>query len=112
MGFGGVAALASDDAQIVGVVSTIGQIYGTLLQFSDDFLDASGQLNPWLTLPEVYRRAAVASGMKGQPEYLSHYWDYVLRSYMEQVEQMVKALPDTVQSALLELFHNTFDVQT
>jgi hypothetical protein len=83
-----------------------------LLQFSDDFLDASGQLNPWLTLPEVYRRAAAASGMKGQPEYLSHYWDYVLRSYMEQVEQMVIALPDTVQSALLELFHNTFDVPT
>ncbi len=112
LGFGGLAALTTDDLQTVGVISAIGQIYGTLLQFSDDFLDSSGQLNPWLTLPEVYRRAAIASGMKGQPEHLGHYWDYIVRSYMQQVEQMVIALPDAVQSVLLELFLNTFDVQT
>ncbi len=111
LGLGGIAALGTDDQQTVRVFSTIGQVYGTLLQFSDDLLDMSSQPNPQLTLPEVYRRTAAVSGIKGEAEHLSHYWAYIYRAYMEPVEQMITTLPEKAQLALLEFFHTTFDIK-
>lgn len=110
LGLGGVAALATDDHRVVRAISAVGQIYGALLQFSDDLLDASSQANPDLTLPEVYRKAAALSGIIGQAEHLNYYWAYIYRTYLNQVEETIKDLSEEVQLALLELFHNTFDI--
>ena len=109
LAFGGTAVLATDDTQTIAALSLIGQIYGILLQFSDDFLDANAQTDPALTLAQVYTRVRTISGLALPPHQLQHYWDHIYSCYIEQVEQVLAILSPQVQAPVRALFRSTFD---
>lgn len=108
LGFGGAGVLATDDQRVVAILSHIGQLYGLLLQFSDDFLDSTSQIEPALTLPHVYATARTASGLALPEHDLQHYWNHIYKGYFKQVEGLLKPLPAEVQTAVLGVFRSTF----
>lgn len=109
LGLGGVALLSTDDQQQFGALSLIGRIFGTLLQFSDDMLDAGSQSSEMLTLPQVYAAAVKASGLDLPPHNLAQYWSHMYMHFFEQVQQTLPIFPSEVQEAILGLFRSTFD---
>ncbi len=105
---GGVAALASDDTLVIQACRCIGHVYGTLLQFSDDLLDASQQTRAVLTLPQIYTTTRGVDPMASRQE-LSIFWrQYIYPAYLTQVEQALKELPHTARTDVLQLFAVTF----
>ncbi len=52
LAFGGMAMLCSDDNDLIQRLTLVGEIYGTLLQYSDDLLDQH-EPNQTLTLPQA-----------------------------------------------------------
>jgi hypothetical protein len=109
LGLGGAAVLATDDVTQVDALSFVGRIFGTLLQFSDDVLDAPAQSSPMLTLPQVYAAAVEASGLDLPSHTLTEYWNHLYRSYLDEVQRTLTILPDEVQKVVIELFRRTFD---
>jgi hypothetical protein len=110
LGFGGAAALATDDQESIAALSLVGRAYGTLLQFSDDVLDAPAQEEQALTLPKVYATARKVSGLALPSHDVRRYWNNVYWSYFTQVQHALAVLPVGVQTAILQLFRSTFEV--
>jgi hypothetical protein len=110
LAFGGTAILLTDDAQIINALTLIGEIYGTLLQYSDDLLDESTQPNPTMTLPQalaLVRPAHVSDNIHTPTAFGA----YLYRVYHEQVMQALVCLPVGVQQGILELFDKIFGLQ-
>lgn len=112
IGFGGTALLATDDNVSIEALTRIGEAFGTLLQFSDDVLDAADQSEPGLTLPSAYRTAHTASKIRLPPHSLQLYASFIYQSYMEQIRKLVAPLPPSVQEGLLSAFRHTFAQDT
>lgn len=110
LGFGGTGTLATDDQESITALSLVGRIYGTLLQFSDDFLDAAAQTDQALALPQVYSNATKASGLALPSHDLQQYWNHLYWSYFGEVQAALATLPTEVQRVILKLFRNTFEV--
>jgi hypothetical protein len=111
LAFGGTAILLTDDPRIIDALTLIGEIYGTLLQYSDDLLDATAQPNPTLTLPEAMMmvRPAHASDLTGHTP--TAFGVYLYHAYHGQVLQALMGLPANVQQGILDMFASTFASQ-
>lgn len=55
LAFGGCGLLLTDDEPLTAALAAIGEVYGTLIQYSDDLLDAATQPNSAPTLPAALR---------------------------------------------------------
>jgi hypothetical protein len=111
LAFGGTAILLSDDRRLTEALTVIGELYGTLIQYSDDLLDAATQPNPTLTLPEALRLARPAH-VSDQAGYTpASFGDYLYRIYYEQAALTLTGLQSDVQAGILNLFAQTFDPQ-
>lgn len=108
LGFGGIAVLATDDQQAIGALCLIGEIYGTLLQLSDDIYDASRQDVSALTLAQVYKKAVTSTGLTLPDHSIHLYGQRIYYSYLEQIRRIVSILPHDLQSMLLDLFRRSF----
>ncbi len=108
IGFGGVAALATDDQAALQALPLVGELYGTLLQLNDDLLDAAIQVAPALTLPHVYQSARAASGIALPPHTAHHFARLIFRTYFEHVSTIVAWLPVAAQEAILSIFRQSF----
>jgi hypothetical protein len=94
--------------QLIDILIVVGEIYGTLLQCSDDLLDRDSQPNTTLTL---YRALVMA-----YPSHISDaaihtpqaFGDHLYRAYREQVGQLLAHFPD-VQQGILNLFTVMFE---
>ena len=110
LAFGGAALLLTDDTQMIDALTTVGEIYGTLLQCGDDLLDVA-QANSTLTLPKaltMVRPTHMSDQTKHTPE---AFFSYLYCAYHEQVVRVLVGLPDTVRHGILDLFDRTFRPQ-
>jgi len=109
LAFGGTAILLTDDQRTIDALTLSGEIYGTLLQYRDDLLDAQTQPNPTLTLPvalEIARPDDTVDNTGHTPE---AFWAYLYRVYHAQVVQALAGLPAGLGNGILELFAGTFE---
>jgi hypothetical protein len=109
LAFGGVATLLTDDTQIIDVLIVVGEMYGTLLQCSDDLLDRDTQLNTTLTL---YRALITThpSHISDAASYTPQaFGDYLYRAYLERIGQLLAYFPADVQQGILNLFTAMFE---
>jgi hypothetical protein len=110
LAFGGTAALLTDDPRTIDALTLIGEIYGTLLQYRDDLLDALTQPNPTLTLPEALTTARPVHLADRTGHTPAAFWAYLYRVYHEQVGQALVGLPAELQQGLRDLFARTFEL--
>jgi Polyprenyl synthetase len=108
LAFGGTARLLTDDPQRIDTLTSIGEIYGTLLQYSDDLLDATAQPNPTLTLPAALMLAHPAHISDRTGHTPTAFGAYLYHSYRAQVVQLLTGFPADVQQSILDLFARTF----
>lgn len=108
LAFGGTARLLSDDIRLIDTLTLIGEIYGTLLQYSDDLWDAAGQPNRTLTLPAalIMAHPADVSDLTGDTP--ATFGGYLYHVHHERVVQVLAGLPANVQQGVLDLFATTF----
>lgn len=108
LALGGAATLATDHQPTIAALSTAGQVYGTLLQWSDDLRDAPHQRDQQLTLPHTYataRRRARAS----LPEHATKdYWTFLYQRYHAYLGVTLAPLPTTIQVAVEQLLTTSF----
>jgi hypothetical protein len=109
LAFGGTAILAMDDEATIAALATAGQVYGTLLQYSDDLWDAAVQTDPVATLPEAYRVACMSSGIHLPQHEVTAYWEHIYTVYMQQVDRLLAGLSSEVQTSIRRLFATTFE---
>lgn len=107
LAFGGVALLNNDDASLITALTLVGEIYGTLLQYSDDLLDDDAQPNRTLTLPEAFRMT-LPERIRQHAEVQRAFWGYIYQAYYDQVVHALRAVSPTIREDILELFHATF----
>jgi Polyprenyl synthetase len=105
LAFGGAAMLHTDDQAIITALQHLGELYGTLLQYSDDLLDAEDQPNATLTLPNIFDQTHF---QMAQPEKRHAFWQFVYKTYYTQATSTAQQLPPALRTLLLELFDTTF----
>jgi hypothetical protein len=111
LAFGGTALLLTDDAHMIDALTLIGEIYGTLLQYQDDLLDAITQPNATLTLPQAVVMARPVHLSESTGHTPAAFWSYLYRVYHDQVVQALLGLPDHIQQGMFDLFARTFEPQ-
>jgi Polyprenyl synthetase len=107
LAFGGVATLMGDDQTIIDACLVIGDLFGALVQYHDDVLDAAMQPNATLTLPDIlaltYPEIATTSRTP------QDFWSYLYRAYRTYVEQVLTTLPEELAERVLALFVRAFE---
>ncbi len=108
LAFGGTAILLSDDNRLVETLTVIGELYGTLLQYSDDLLDAAAQPNQTLTLPDALGLARPANVSDQTGHTPTAFGAYLYSVYYDQAARVLVGLPANVQTGILDMFAQTF----
>ncbi len=108
LAFGGAALLATDAPGTITIFTFVGELFGTLLQYKDDVLDAPSQPAAGLTLPHAYHVARTAQAAQLPHDTVAAYWHHVYQTYLSQVDQALAGLPPDIQQGILRLFATTF----
>jgi hypothetical protein len=103
LAFGGTAILYSDDESIIEALILVGELYGTLLQYSDDIRDKVEQTQSDITLPNILNLTRINQDFT-LPGFLSH----IYHSYREIVVQELSVIPLVIKNDLLSLFDRLF----
>ncbi len=111
LGFGGMATLFSDDPTAIEVISFAGEVYGTLLQFSDDVRDSEQQTLSGTTLPQAYHAARGTAGGVLPGHDVGMFWRHVYHAYMAQLERALDTVVPELRDGILAIFQDTFDHQ-
>jgi hypothetical protein len=109
LAFGGTATLLSDDVQFITTMTLVGEIFGALVQYNDDVLDAAAQSNPTLTLPGAFQHAYSLSGLAANTHTAPAFWAYIYQAYRAHISQLIKDVPSDVQAGILLLFADAFE---
>ncbi|NJO82633.1 MAG: hypothetical protein HC828_07275 [Blastochloris sp.] len=106
----GVAAvLTTDDSHVIQTLTRCGEIYGTLLQYHDDILDAAMQATTAPTLPAALHAHPLMQQTEAPHQTLSHFWAHLYPHYRTAVHQGLRTMPPRVQDALTHLFQAVFE---
>ena len=111
LAFGGAALLGTDDQPTIAALTTVGQLYGALRQYSDDLYDAAMQPSPALTFPQVYQRARLAQTPTLLNDTVEAFWQHVYAAYLAHVEQALAPLSTEIQTTVRHVFTTTFEEQ-
>ncbi len=103
LGFGGAAILSTDDQALIDALLLTGEIYGTLLQYSDDLHDV-GQANDTLTLPHAVQQVFPTPSADQQ----RMIWPLIYRSSLDHLIPLLHALPEPLRACLQTVFADTF----
>ena len=109
LGFAGVAPLTTDDSTLITACHYVGDVYGTLLQLSDDLIDYENR-SSLLTLDQTYNRFSRATSSQQEADSISvwEYLRYVRAAYLEQVERVLVQIDHPeLCSYLRRLFSST-----
>jgi hypothetical protein len=102
LAFGGVALLYTDDESIIQALMLVGELYGTIIQYSDDIRDIFEGNESNITLPRALDLINMSN--KG-PEYtLIDFLVHVHGAYREVAEQELQIVSSTVRDPILQLF--------
>jgi hypothetical protein len=66
----------------------VGELFGTLVQYSDDVLDQATQLEDTATLPAALRAAAHAQGTQAGAAHGQAFWAYLYLSYLAALAEL------------------------
>ena len=105
--FGGIATLLVDDQDIVNALVVLGEIYGTIIQYSDDVFDASSQSTSIVTLPQVLRQLNMTSISADKAP--SAFWSYLYPIYRDAANLALTNTPVHLQEAMRNLFAYVFE---
>lgn len=108
LAFGGSAMLATDDPAQIDAAGAAGLLFGLLLQYQDDLLDAPNQTTQPQTLTFV---RALAAGYGVDPTAAlpaTAAWAFVYAHYLRGLESILAPLPEAAQDAITTSFHKTF----
>lgn len=108
LAFGATAVVMTGDQRVVDALTHAGEIYGTLIQFTDDLVDEATQIHPVLTLPRVFQTASDIHGVVHSPLSPHAFWRHVYPTYRAAAEEALAALPVPLREAVLRIFHDTF----
>jgi len=109
LAFGGTATLLSDDPQLIAMLFDVGEVFGMLVQYGDDVLDAPSQVNGALTLPRAYHAGQTAQPAAPTLPDTRVFRHFVYTEYFAQVQQALAGLPATTQTTICHLFTSTFE---
>jgi len=103
LAFGGSAILLSGDILTISALTTAGEIFGTLLQYRDDILDANQQSNNALTLPKALQNICSSNN-----ELLS-FWHHIYKSYYIHLQSTLINVKQNARAGIINIFHQTFE---
>lgn len=107
LAFGGTALLLSDDQALIDATLLVGDVFGALVQYHDDVLDAAAQPNVTLTFTTGLANALPELAECSEaPE---HFWLHVYQHYYAYAETTLAQLPDDIRRGLLNLFTSAFE---
>lgn len=106
LAFDGTALLLADDQRVADVLSVVGELYGTLLQYGDDALDAAFQPNE-ATLPNVLRNTFKTAPLT--PQTPTQFWSYLYPIYHTAAVKALESVQVGLRDAVLGLFRQTFE---
>lgn len=102
LAFGGVAIIATDDDAWIEALMTVGELYGALLQYSDDIRDRSTQPHANTTLPGAL---ALTSMHEHAHKYtLIDFLAHVQRAYREAAEHELRHVSSAMRESMLQVF--------
>jgi hypothetical protein len=109
LAFGGTGMLLTDDQQVIEALILVGEIYGTLVQYSDDLADAAQQPNATATLPRLLSRLPLSQSIAELGP--AAFWSYLYRQYRAATAAALAPLSPPAQQAVLTLFAHAFETQ-
>lgn len=109
LAFGGTATLLSDDPRLIATLFDVGEVFGMLVQYGDDVVDAASQVNASLTLPRAYHASQTAQQAAAVLPDACTFWHFVYTEYVAQVQQALADLPAPAQTTICHLFTSTFE---
>lgn len=111
LAFGGAAALASDDEELIEALIQAGDLYGALVQYHDDVIDNEQQPDRTLTLAATLLRAR--PDLQAQPaEATRAFLAQIYHAYTDQVAQILEPWPAQITAGVLALFPSAFGHHT
>lgn len=108
LALGGAATLMTDDLPTIVALTTAGELFGTLVQYSDDVLDADQQPNLTLTLPQALDTDKALLGVEAPDHTPAAFWTYLEQAHLRALGQMLAPLPEAMQQPVRRLFADVF----
>jgi Polyprenyl synthetase len=107
LAFAGTALLSTVTDETIQVLYTVGDLYGTLVQYVDDLTDAADQPNQTATLATalVLDRPDLEPFGERAPR---AFFEVLYCSYYAQTIELLSPLPVTFRDGILGLFHESF----
>lgn len=107
LGFGGAAVLTTDDEDCINAALGAGEIFGMLLQYGDDLLDAEAQAHQrsTITLQRALQRSLPEGSEEGTAQLT---WAFVYVAYVRSLATILAPLPASVRDAIQLLVQETF----
>jgi hypothetical protein len=109
LAFGGTATLLSDDPRLIATLFDVGEVFGMLVQYGDDVVDAALQVNPALTLPRAYHVGQTVQQAVAILPDARTFRHFVYTEYLAQVQHALTDLPVPTQTTICHLFTSTFE---
>lgn len=109
LAFGGCGLLLTDDESLTAALAAIGEVYGTLLQYSDDLLDAATQPNSAPTLPAALRGLPQA-GEIAPARLAAALWPSIYETYRLQALALADGYP-ALKKSVAALFDAVFSAR-
>jgi hypothetical protein len=97
--FGGFATLYTDKEDIIEAFIFIGELYGKIIQYSDDIQDDFNQNNSNITLPR-----AVESINANQKYTLIDFFFHIYHAYRQVAAEKLQNIPYNIREPILQLF--------
>jgi hypothetical protein len=108
LAFGGSAMLATDDLAQIDAAGAAGLLFGLLLQYQDDLLDAPRQATQRQTPTFVRALAAVHGVDPAAALPATAAWALVYTHYLRGLEPILAPLPESARDAITTSFYTTF----
>jgi hypothetical protein len=108
LAFAGTATLLTDDRAVINAFAVAGELYGTLLQYSDDLLDMDRQPNLTLTLAQAVRLARPPQVTDVTGHTPAAFGAHLYQLYRARLEHVLASMTAQIQQGVLDLFDQTF----
>ncbi len=109
LAFGGTAILATDEQAIISALTTTGEAFGTLLQYSDDLRDVATQPLHKATLPFTYAAAIDDVKQPIPPHDVFDFWHRIYCAHLRYVDGVLAPCTSTTKQGIRQLFAETFE---
>lgn len=107
LAFGGLATLASDDQVIISVLTDVGELYGALVQYADDLVDAAVSSSQDSHLAAILVSERPDLGLYGTIA-ASRFFEEIARAYQAHAAALLEHVEHALAQEILTFFEETF----